>query len=53
MKEVLFITKTNVLPGHTGTLDCRQCARVHVTALKTHSVEGEAMAARAMWAMLG
>jgi hypothetical protein len=34
-------------------LDCRKCARVHVTVLKTHSAAGEAMASRAtraLWA---
>jgi hypothetical protein len=27
MKEVLFITKANVLPGHEGALDRGRCAR--------------------------
>ena len=27
LQEVLFIRKTNVLPGHVGMLDRRQCAR--------------------------
>jgi hypothetical protein len=34
-------------------LDRKKCARAHVTALKTHGVAGEAMAARAtraLWA---
>jgi hypothetical protein len=39
-----------MLLGHVGVLNRRQCARVHVTALKTHGAAGEAMAARAMWA---
>jgi hypothetical protein len=34
-----------------GALDRSLCARAHVTALKTHGVAGEAMAARATWAL--
>ena len=32
-------------------LDRRQCARVHITALKTHSTVGEVMAVRTMQAL--
>ena len=32
-------------------LDCTNYARAHVTALKTHGPAGEAMAARATWAL--
>ena len=35
-----------MLPGQVDALDRKQCARVHLTALKTHGTAGEVMAAK-------
>jgi hypothetical protein len=32
IQEVLFIRKTNVLPGHVGVIDRSKCTRAHSTA---------------------